>query len=219
MDVTYWLARIFLRLACILVQLGPVASAEDVQQWSPEITSTAFDMTINWFNTFQFEDSPNIITSTNNDLLLSRDMGKTWNKVELNWESIDSNPMSNFARIETFDYFPNVAMAFTPTKRQFYTFDKGETWGYFDIPFDRVLMANAQINYVNKEQMLFKCLVQENDTIFEKMFYSLDGLKTAPVPLGDNSLGECTFTKINPFFTEGADETILCIDSEFSTRI
>lgn len=214
MDVTYWLARIFLRLACILVQLGPVASAEDVQQWSPEITSTAFDMTINWFNTFQFEDSPNIITSTNNDLLLSRDMGKTWNKVELNWESIDSNPMSNFARIETFDYFPNVAMAFTPTKRQFYTFDKGETWGYFDIPFDRVLMANAQINYVNKEQMLFKCLVQENDTIFEKMFYSLDGLKTAPVPLGDNSLGECTFTKINPFFTEGADETILCIDRE-----
>lgn len=185
--------------------------AADDPTWSPEITTSEFD---NVGDILHFEDSSKLLLHSSDGAYFSKDSGKNWSKLPLSDENGDEPRVTG---IQEFTYQPNAAMIFTSSGKTMYTFDQGENWDYVDFPVTDSVFGNAQINYANNDYMLFKFISFDNYTVVEQTFYSKDKLKTVPAEVKVDNLGECTFTKINPEFTQGPDEHIICIMNEMNS--
>lgn len=202
-----WLASICMALLWMLQSID-LANADDA--WTPEITDSSFPL-VN--NILQFEDSTKTILITDDTLYFSENSGKEWNKLDL--KDNDGNDLKPLT-IQEFPYIPNAAMVFTSSGRVMYTLDKASSWKYVDFPVKNVVAASAQINFANPDYMLFQFKYHEKFTLFENTYYSKDGLKTDPVEISMDNTGECSFTKINPDFTQGSDAAIVCIQREYN---
>lgn len=208
MDSRRWLAGLCTALVWCLLAID-VVGADTPEAWSPEITTSAFKA-VN--EILQFEDSTRLLLETPDAVYISKDSGKNWNP--LPWMENGDNGNFRIMGIQGFPYQPNAAMVFTSNGRVMYTFDQGETWDSYDFPVAEILAPKAQINYANSDYLLFEFKYVANHTLYESTFFSKDGMRTAPIDIGIENTGDCTFTKINPDFTEGPDETIICIRRE-----
>ncbi|GAV30457.1 hypothetical protein PMKS-003971 [Pichia membranifaciens] len=185
--------------------------AADDQVWSPKITTSEFP---NVNNILHFEDSPKLLLHSRDEAYFSEDSGESWSKLPLVDENGDELHVTS---IQEFTYQPNAAMVFTSAGKVMYTFDQGESWDYIDFPVSDIILGKAQINYANNDYLLFKFLYFANHTLAERTFYSKDKLKTLPTEVEVENVGECTFTKINPVFTQGTDEHIICISKAMNS--
>jgi hypothetical protein len=186
-----------------------LVNAED-QVWTPTIVSSTFS-SIN--NVLQFDDTSRLLLHTFEGVYLSKDLGKSWETIEL--KDNDGNNL-RVLTIQEFDNIPNTAFIFTNSLRHYFTRDAGETWNFFELPISNVYQANAQINYVNQDYMLIQIKYKQDLTWVERTFYSNDGLKSSPIDIGIDNIGDCTFTKVGPAFTQGDDSTIVCIQREYN---
>lgn len=201
-----WIGSAFWGLVWCLLAIANVANADDNSQvWKPDITSATFPSVR---NVLQFEDTSRVLVQSEHGVYLSKDSGKNWEKIELETEG-DGD--INIIGIQEFEFVPKAAMIYTESGRQFYTFDSGETWKYFDLPISNVMLANARFNYVNNDYILFEFVSIKDAHLSDQVFYSKDGLKTPPVKSKLENIGNCWFTKSNPYFKEGHDANIVCI--------
>lgn len=209
MLTSVWIFRCLSGLFSSLWMVGSVVMADD-QIWTPEITTSTFPIIT---NVLQFEDTATVLFLSFDGLYLSEDAGKNWNLVDL--KDNDGNSVKSI-QIQEFDHIPKTAFVFSDASKHFYTRDAGKTWNSFELPVNNNVFTDAQINYANNDYILIRVKYFDNDKFVERSFYSTDGLKTPPVEIGIENIGDCTFTKLNPSFTQGDDSTIVCIQRELN---
>lgn len=185
----------------------------DEAPWQPSIVTSSFSgMT----NILQFEDSSRLMLFNNDGLFMSKNSGKEWQSVNL----MDSNDQRmKIIAIQEFDYDKNIAMAFTASDRHFYTLDQGETWKFFELPDSdiNVLGATAQLNYVNQGFILLEFHLSGEVGKPEVLIgYTTDRFESGFKKIDVENLQSCKFTKTNPLFTEGDDNTIICLTRSYN---
>ena len=183
---------------------------EENKAWTPEFTVSDFNAIS---TVLQFEDSQRSLLLSSDGVYLTKDSGKNW--IPMDFNDDDGKPLE-ILNIQEFEYFPQRAFVFTKYGKTFYTMDQGETWSDFNLNLPEVINAYAQVNYANPDYILLQYIYSSNYTIVDRVYYSRDGLRSAPVEMNLDNTGDCTFTKLSPFFTEGADETILCIRRNYN---
>lgn len=172
-------------------------------------TITVSNLTI--WEEFYFEKNSDIIVWGGNSVHITNDAGKHWEKLDFEYDGLDMEVIDFL----DFQYFPDIAMIFTNTKRQFYTLDQGQTWNHFDLLCDlEAANPSAQINYANKNYILFTFDYFVDGELLQHTYYSDDGLETSPKFVTEENIAQCIFTKINPEFTQGNDATIVCVKKE-----
>ncbi|TID20369.1 hypothetical protein CANINC_003614 [Pichia inconspicua] len=202
MRLIEWLQTAWFLLICM-----PLVHADN---WAPSIDVSTFPTIV---NILQFKDSSRQMLRTADQLFTSFDSGKTWELIDLPMN--DEN--TKFIKLQEFEYHPNMALAFTNSKTHFYTVDQGESWQSFDLDRDGAVTAEAIVNYVQPDYVLLKLrYFEDNGEAKEYTYYSKDGLRSQPPRVDIDNIGDCTFTKTNPYFTNGDDATIVCIKREFN---
>lgn len=181
--------------------------------WEPEINVTK--MGSNHIATFFLNSNNAIIIDHQNDLLISRDHGKSWNNADF---SFDCNGRCKFTYIETYGMNDDTAIISTNSKRIFYTFDSGESFGYFDLPIPITkkdyLNSVLNFNFINKNYVLIEFSIYYTSKNKEEIYtyYTKDNFKTLNL-LAEN-VRNCLFTKSNSEFVQGNDNDIICIQSD-----
>lgn len=205
MDLINWLVSV---LFFGLFTLTSTAQCNTLQL--PNIKSSELDI----YGGVQFETSSRLLVFGEKGVHLSDDYGKNWEKLNFQYNGVDLEIID----IVGFDYYPNIAMVFTNSRRHFYTFDQGNTWKQFDIAtHSEIGKVSVQINYFKKDYMLFIFYCNGSDSDGQLTYYSNNGLKTPPKATNMGNLKDCTFTKINPYFTEGGDSMIVCVRKEVNS--
>lgn len=185
----------------------------DDSNWVPDIVNSEFPSI---GNVLQFEDSPKLILRTTDEVFISENYGKDWNKQD--FKDNDGNDLK-ILHIQEFEFFPKAAVVFTFGSSHFITLDGAESWKKIDVDLhtDKLIGASAQINFENPDYMLFEFKYLSDDSLFkQRVFYTKDGLKSPVSDINVENTGDCSFTHINPDFTEGDLSTIVCITREFN---
>lgn len=202
MHLIEWLKTTCLLLWCLL----PVQA----DNWSPSIDVSTFPKV---HNILQFKDSSKLMLRTDDQLFTSFDSGKTWELIDLPMEGGNTK----FIKLQEFEYHPNIAVIFTNSKTHFYTNNQGESWESFELDRAGAVTAEAIVNYVQPDYILLRLrYFEDSGEAVELTYYSKDGFRTQPKKLDIANIGECTFTKTNPYFTNGDDSTIICIKREYN---
>lgn len=156
---------------------------------------------------YKFEDSTRALLCTSDSIYFTKDMG-------VNWEQLFADEKFDFLRVLRDEHDNNMAF-FNTEHKVFFTFDQGENWGSIDLETE-IRWLDLQVNYANKDYALITIPGIKAENYAPIVFYSKDRLKTIQrVEIPDVSF--CRFTKANPEFVLGADETIVCLQQQRNT--
>lgn len=181
--------------------------------FEPKIKVTKQDQIAKEYN--YFDDSSNVLVLRKNKLSISFDDGVSWKDVK----ETDNERVIHYQ----FDPFNNDrAFAFTTSKSQYFTNDKGKTWSKFEIldpknendHFALDSIPRIVFNAKNRDLAIFEFYHCPDSRNLSNLcpryhFLTTDGFKSNPKPLSMDS-NSCTFAKSTKVFDMGKDETIYC---------
>lgn len=187
--------------------------AAEEAPWQPEIVTSSFS---GLTNILQFEDSSKLMLFNDDGLFISTDSGREWSTVDLKNDNGDNLKVIS---IQEFDYDRNIAMAFTDSSKQFYTINQGQSWKSFEIPNNgKVISAKAQLNYVKQGSILIEFTIIGKEGTPETLIgYTTDRFESGFKLIEVENIQSCQFTKINPDFLLGDDDTIVCLILEINS--
>ncbi|CDR37002.1 CYFA0S01e06326g1_1 [Cyberlindnera fabianii] len=173
-----------------------------VSAFSPEVRRTEFNKLSK--SLLYFDDAPVVFDLNDGNLLISEDSGKNWEK------SLD-----NIDRIHIDTVKKERAFAFTTGSTHYVTNNRGKSWKEFNVPIDKDLTYEVNVNYANPDQILLALLTCDEDTgkCNSDIYYTTDGFNTDPKIMMEKTV-KCLFTKSTPVFESYEDSRIICLKTE-----
>lgn len=186
-----------------------------VQGFTPEVSSVVHDTLSN--SLLYFDDSSNVLNLNQEVVTISKDDGKTW-------ERIDDLP-GTIVSLWSDSIDRNRAFAFTSSNKHYITTDKGSNWRELLFDVSTTASVTVQTNFANSKLLMVTiqdCSSAGGDPFVNikcssAVFYTEDGFDSAPKKLSLPNVRSCTFVKTNENFVVGDDKRILCTADEYDS--